>query len=954
MKQHVTGLSLSLLLMYGCGPAPVQTPNPTPSATPIPTPTATPFQGTTTLNGQVALDAMAVTVEASSLSGSFRRATSLSNRRYQLENVPVGEVIRLQAQYVNNPNVILSARKTISPEQREKVTTFDVTLESTATDLIFDRAAALNLSAVTALSPEAFEADLRLKPYRDSVLATLQQVMNTSIDVIQVPVPQAPTLVQRLNEVLPLIAATLANQPLPSPSPSASSSPSPGPTPIPTATPAVFTPVRLLVKPGTEITTARNTSIKLWVVGVDAQNRQQTLSPIWAPGSNSGQATLSADGLFTPQSSGSFTYTANYGNLTQSVRINVTNADLDSLELIPDIGSITLDSGRPFELQAKGRDENGNEVMVTPSWELSNSFIGQIDTNGVFTGRQAGRVDITARARGFAATIAVTVESSSSFFLEVTPDRPVVLTGRTQLFQILAQDLATNSSSFVFNFSSLDPSIGGFVQGDTSISGINPAGVFQGLKPGTTELRVRDTLSGATTSIPVTVADGVPYIATMSPANTGIQPGQTVTLTGENFSPVASENEVKFNNIPGSVIAATSSSITATVPVGAFSGYVSIASKGVRGNALPFSITPTLNNIIPPEAEEGQLVTVSGQHFSTDNPAHNVVFFGSARAGVPINVTGTSMQVIVPSNLGDKVDVAVRVKGQISNFREFTLSGANLPNWDERQVSPTARSGASAEIIDGKMYVIGGSQSASSKRLEVYNISNNTWDIEAELPENRTEVTTAKIDDDLYVIGGSGSCSACLHKYDTDTQTWTQLKSMDNGRYGAVAVNYRNEIYVIGGDSSKGRIIERYDPDTDDWETLQASPSRRIYATAQVVNSRIYVIGGGETAEDRVTMYDPDEDEWSTNLAPLPRPVTRASSIVLNNKIYVFGGEDASGNELDSVYEYTPSTNTWRTIKRLPAARSGAAAAALSSRVYVIGGKNSSGTTTNTLFRGTL
>jgi N-acetylneuraminic acid mutarotase len=121
-----------------------------------------------------------------------------------------------------------------------------------------------------------------------------------------------------------------------------------------------------------------------------------------------------------------------------------------------------------------------------------------------------------------------------------------------------------------------------------------------------------------------------------------------------------------------------------------------------------------------------------------------------------------------------------------------------------------------------------------------------------------------------------------------------------------------------------------------------------------VVNSRIYVIGGGETAEDRVTMYDPDEDEWSTNLAPLPRPVTRASSIVANNKIYVFGGEDASGNELDSVYEYTPSTNTWRTVKRLPAARSGAAAAVLSSRVYVVGGKNSSGTTTNTLFRGTL
>ena len=175
---------------------------------------------------------------------------------------------------------------------------------------------------------------------------------------------------------------------------------------------------------------------------------------------------------------------------------------------------------------------------------------------------------------------------------------------------------------------------------------------------------------------------------------------------------------------------------------------------------------------------------------------------------------------------------------------------------------------------------------------------------------------------------------------------------------GAVAEAYQGKIYIIGGEGSNGRVVEECDPDgasdpEDACELKQSSPTRRFEAASALYNGRIYVIGGGEdTTEDRITAYDIEEDEWITGLTPMPKKLRRAAAAVINSKIYVIGGEDETGRESDNIYEYTPGTSTWRTLKRLPSARSGPAAGAVSSRLYVIGGEGSGGDTENTNFRG--
>ncbi|PKL76189.1 MAG: hypothetical protein CVV27_11580 [Candidatus Melainabacteria bacterium HGW-Melainabacteria-1] len=958
MKKPVLSLSLSLLLLASCGPAPVATPSPTP--TPTPTPSASPvFQGQTTLSGTVALDAQSVVVEASNATGTFRKSALASNKTYQIDGVPVGERIRVQAQYRNNPAVILSALVEPGPEHKEKTLSLDINLETSVTELIYARAAAQGRSTIVNTRLSDFTAHQGLSAYRSRVLQVLQEIMATPIDAIVVVVPQAPKLTQTIDEVLPLIEATLANQPLPSATPTPVVSGSPA-SPQPTATPStVFTPVRLLIKPGKDLTIARNTSLQLWVAGLDALGNQQTLTPTWS-GGNSSIGNLGPDGVFTPSgTSGSVTFTARFGSLSETVTVNVTDADLRELEIVPNT-NITLSVGQPFELKAKGEDEKGREVTVSPTWSLTNNFVGRVDGNGVFTPLQAGRVDLTARAREFSSTVTITVESSASFLIEVSPNQPVVLPGRQQMIQVLGLDVASNLASTAFSFSVADPTIGSFISQDTSINGITPTAIFQASTPGTTQVTVRDVISNVTSTFSLTVAEGVPFITGIAPANIPLVPGQTITISGENFSSSAISNQVLFNGLPGTVLSATPTTVLATVPVGAFSGFVSVVSDGRKGSAYPFVITPRLDSISPVEAGEGDLVTISGQHFSTDNPAHNAVFFDSERASVPINVTNSSMQVRVPTNLDSDVQVSVRVKGQLSNFREFTLAGSSLPTWREDQAAPTSRSGAMAELIDGDIYVIGGYQSGTSDRLEIYDVSSNTWRTGATMPDQSPNLTTTVLSDELYAIGGSGG-SQTIYKYDPDNNIWSNLNlTVDHPHVGAVAEGYNGKLYIIGGEGSSGRVVEVCDPNggaipEDHCIPKQTSPTRRFEAASALYNGKIYVIGGGDnTTEDRITAYDIEDDKWITSLTPMPKRLRQARTAVLNNRIYVVGGIDESGNASDGIYEYNPIGNSWRTLRRLPSGREGAAVAGISSRLYVIGGENSSGSTTNTNFRGTL
>jgi len=60
-----------------------------------------------------------------------------------------------------------------------------------------------------------------------------------------------------------------------------------------------------------------------------------------------------------------------------------------------------------------------------------------------------------------------------------------------------------------------------------------------------------------------------------------------------------------------------------------------------------------------------------------------------------------------------------------------------------------------------------------------------------------------------------------------------------------------------------------------------------------------------------------------------------------NGLVYAIGGRDSGNNQLSSVEEYDPSTDTWSTVASLSTARENLAGAEANGLVYAIGGADS-------------
>lgn len=146
--------------------------------------------------------------------------------------------------------------------------------------------------------------------------------------------------------------------------------------------------------------------------------------------------------------------------------------------------------------------------------------------------------------------------------------------------------------------------------------------------------------------------------------------GDTITIKGNNFDPVITNNSVFFNNTPAKVIEATINTLKVTVPSSISTSYYDsyVTLKVVNGNLTSdyttnFSLSPSATNFSPTHGTWGTNVIIYGNNLYNCNVYLNDIKYStynsqsnSISISIPSSVYYKSFKLYVEKN-GQKIEV---------------------------------------------------------------------------------------------------------------------------------------------------------------------------------------------------------------------------------------------------------------------------------------------------------
>ena len=220
----------------------------------------------------------------------------------------------------------------------------------------------------------------------------------------------------------------------------------------------------------------------------------------------------------------------------------------------------------------------------------------------------------------------------------------------------------------------------------------------------------------------------------------------------------------------------------------------------------------------------------------------------------------------------------------------------------------------------GKLYVFGGSASGSFSGVTnaaVFDPATNSWTQLPAMPTARGGATAQALGGKIYVVGGLGTDSASSRRWTPRSRfRRLELGRRDGDPPGQRGVRgARGKLYVFGGGTrnttggyAEGNLtsVEMYDPDTNSWVPGADMPTGTPVHGGGTLNGRAQLIGGERKGADdsfpENEEYDPTADSWRT-LTPMPTPRHGAVAGTIGETIYVASGGPRAGTTFSAVNE---------------------------------------------------
>ena len=354
--------------------------------------------------------------------------------------------------------------------------------------------------------------------------------------------------------------------------------------------------------------------------------------------------------------------------------------------------------------------------------------------------------------------------------------------------------------------------------------------------------------------------------------------GSQIGILGQGFS---SSSVVKFNGVAASKKLTGSTFLTAIVPAGASSGFVTVTT--------------------------GSTTLTSRQKFIVHNS------WGAGKA-IPTPVAATASGFI-----NNKVYVVSGIKAQgtapVSNTQIYNPA---TNSWTSGAAIPTPVMAPASAVVNGLLYVIGGYEGTGqtpSNPVQIYNPAKNTWTTGASMPTARGSAAAVVDAGAIYVIGGNGSTLrlTTVEKYVPSTNTWTEEAPLLVGKSEPTAALLGTTIvssdgYTTSGDTGDN---ESYTVSTSTWKSVAADPNPRNANCFGAVSGQVYIAGGINNANPQTTStvnesFSASANKWTTQ-ASMPTAVLWPASAVANGALYCIGGQSSyQGPVVSNVQIYQP------------------------------------------------
>ena len=276
----------------------------------------------------------------------------------------------------------------------------------------------------------------------------------------------------------------------------------------------------------------------------------------------------------------------------------------------------------------------------------------------------------------------------------------------------------------------------------------------------------------------------------------------------------------------------------------------------------------------------------------------------------------------------------------------------NPGKWAARAPLPLPRSEmAWATVLGGRMHLVGGygEQRVDRPYHHVYDPATDSWSDAPQLPRGANHVGVEVLDGKLYAIGGFVEQNRKPDNlcFVLEGANWRPIAPLPRPFAAIACVALGGVLHAIGG--AIGDTFETkksvdwhlvYDPRADTWSTRAPMPLGRDHTGTLAVNGLIHVIGGRvdsfHTNSNLHHTYDPKEDRWRAR-NPLPTARSGHGAVLYRGQIFIMGGE-GTNRVYGQTEAYDPQRDRWGSYAPMLTPRHGLGAVAIGDYIHVAGG----------------